>query len=94
MVEIEAHTQGESKDEGSVLLTVILLLALLAALTISFSLTMRSSSRSVANLVDQIRAEQLLKSGISLAILHTENTDDIDTTTPIEMNVPSLGTLT
>jgi len=78
-------------DEGSVLLTVLLLLFLLTAITLSFSLTIRSSSRTVANTVDNIRGEQLVKSGIALAVFHLESSEDLAHQFSIEEVVASLG---
>jgi|GEM_PF-6778844 len=79
------------KDEGSVLLTVLLLIFLLTAIALSFSLTIRSSSKTVANTIDGLRGQELVKSGISLAVLHLESSEELLPLFSFEKEIESLG---
>ena len=62
------------------MLLVLLLIALLSALALSVSLNVRSANNLQANHIDQIRARQLVNSGLVLAKLEILSVDPIQPT--------------
>ena len=85
--------QDKDLEDGSILLSVLLLVFLLSAIAVSFTLTMRSSARSIANNVDKIRSEQLLKTGKNLAVIYLNDREAETSISSTRIETTTLGVL-